>query len=218
MRNQFLAGAVALSLLSAGAATAQVTFVADPASLAALGTLTTLPVSGSQNGTFTSVLGDATFSQVGAFPHEFFAAGTFGISRNILLNSNSAHPMVITLNGSYQLAGFTFGRFNPNSRNQPIRVNTNVGSYDFTVPMGSIFGGGAFTYAGFATSGSERITSVAFAGETADPFSTDLGMAEVQYGNPGAVPEPSSWAMLLAGFGLIGAVVRRRRQVAVVSA
>ncbi len=28
---------------------------------------------------------------------------------------------------------------------------------------------------------------------------------------PGAVPEPASWAMLLAGFGLMGSVMRRRR-------
>jgi hypothetical protein len=28
---------------------------------------------------------------------------------------------------------------------------------------------------------------------------------------PGAIPEPASWAMLIAGFGLIGAVARRRR-------
>lgn len=27
----------------------------------------------------------------------------------------------------------------------------------------------------------------------------------------GAVPEPSTWAMMLAGFGLVGALVRRRR-------
>jgi len=27
----------------------------------------------------------------------------------------------------------------------------------------------------------------------------------------GAVPEPASWAMLIAGFGLVGAVLRRRR-------
>jgi hypothetical protein len=26
-----------------------------------------------------------------------------------------------------------------------------------------------------------------------------------------AVPEPASWAMLIAGFGLTGAVMRRRR-------
>jgi hypothetical protein len=27
-----------------------------------------------------------------------------------------------------------------------------------------------------------------------------------------AIPEPASWAMLIAGFGLTGAVMRRRRQ------
>ena len=31
-------------------------------------------------------------------------------------------------------------------------------------------------------------------------------------GSPAAVPEPSTWAMLLAGFGFIGAAMRRRRQ------
>ena len=31
----------------------------------------------------------------------------------------------------------------------------------------------------------------------------------------GAVPEPASWAMLIAGFGLTGAAMRRRRSVAV---
>ena len=30
-------------------------------------------------------------------------------------------------------------------------------------------------------------------------------------GNLNAVPEPSSWAMLIAGFGLVGAAARRRR-------
>jgi hypothetical protein len=30
-----------------------------------------------------------------------------------------------------------------------------------------------------------------------------------------AVPEPSSWAMLIAGFGIVGATMRRRRQSAV---
>ena len=30
----------------------------------------------------------------------------------------------------------------------------------------------------------------------------------------GVVPEPASWAMLIAGFGLVGAVARRRRAVA----
>jgi hypothetical protein len=33
-------------------------------------------------------------------------------------------------------------------------------------------------------------------------------------GTPGAVPEPASWAMMIAGFGLVGAAVRRRRAAA----
>jgi hypothetical protein len=33
-------------------------------------------------------------------------------------------------------------------------------------------------------------------------------------GATGAVPEPQSWAMLIAGFGLVGAAARRRRAVA----
>lgn len=32
--------------------------------------------------------------------------------------------------------------------------------------------------------------------------------------NGGAVPEPASWAMLIAGFGLVGAAARRRRLIA----
>jgi len=33
---------------------------------------------------------------------------------------------------------------------------------------------------------------------------------EVSFSAPGAVPEPEAWAMLVAGFGLTGAVLRRR--------
>ena len=36
---------------------------------------------------------------------------------------------------------------------------------------------------------------------------SDLGL-----GNAGAVPEPATWAMLIAGFGLVGAAMRRRRR------
>ncbi|MEY2882716.1 MAG: hypothetical protein RL490_440 [Pseudomonadota bacterium] len=37
---------------------------------------------------------------------------------------------------------------------------------------------------------------------------------QVNLGGAGAVPEPASWAMLIAGFGLVGASARRRRLVA----
>lgn len=47
--------------------------------------------------------------------------------------------------------------------------------------------------------------------------SDTFGVAQISI-NPaslGGVPEPTSWAMLIAGFGLVGATLRRRRSVAV---
>lgn len=36
------------------------------------------------------------------------------------------------------------------------------------------------------------------------------GFAGVTFGAGGTVPEPASWAMMIAGFGLVGAAMRRR--------
>jgi len=45
-------------------------------------------------------------------------------------------------------------------------------------------------------------------------FATDgVGQAVFAYNGGGVVPEPASWAMLIAGFGLVGAAARRRRAV-----
>ncbi len=42
----------------------------------------------------------------------------------------------------------------------------------------------------------------------------DVGFIQVLPGSIGGVPEPSSWAMLIAGFGLVGAASRRRAALA----
>lgn len=38
---------------------------------------------------------------------------------------------------------------------------------------------------------------------------------EIDVFGTAAVPEPASWAMMIAGFGMVGAVARRRRMVVV---
>ena len=43
-------------------------------------------------------------------------------------------------------------------------------------------------------------------------YDTALTAAEVAGLGNGTVPEPASWIMLIAGFGLIGAAMRRRAQ------
>jgi hypothetical protein len=60
----------------------------------------------------------------------------------------------------------------------------------------------------------DGFTQVAFHGLVWEDISFDLARS-VDYvaPMPGAVPEPASWAMLIAGFGIIGAAQRRRRNV-----
>lgn len=45
-------------------------------------------------------------------------------------------------------------------------------------------------------------------------FARDGGMFAAEDLSPGAVPEPTTWALMLAGFGLAGATLRRRRAIA----
>lgn len=53
--------------------------------------------------------------------------------------------------------------------------------------------------------------------ETFDDFANDWdgiwisGALTIEYVPSGVVPEPASWALMIAGFGLVGAAVRRRR-------
>ena len=63
----------------------------------------------------------------------------------------------------------------------------------------------SFTFT--ATSGSEALSFLAIGTPTGvPPFSLLDGVTMVA-----AVPEPETWALMLCGMGLIGAVQRRRR-------
>ena len=59
------------------------------------------------------------------------------------------------------------------------------------------------------------VEDVADAGQVPNGGSPDADMNIWAYTTGGgAVPEPAAWAMLIAGFGLVGAAARRRRAVA----
>ncbi|QMW24536.1 PEP-CTERM sorting domain-containing protein [Sandaracinobacteroides saxicola] len=67
----------------------------------------------------------------------------------------------------------------------------------------------------FALDGTARYVRVDLNNNYGDRF-TWTGLAEARYA--GAVPEPATWAMMIAGFGLVGAATRRRRTMVAVSA
>jgi hypothetical protein len=71
------------------------------------------------------------------------------------------------------------------------------------------------TFAGAANIASDGLYSVSFVFNTDRFPSKDVVIDQVYIiaGNPPlpAIPEPATWAMLIAGFGLVGAAMRRRQ-------
>jgi hypothetical protein len=55
--------------------------------------------------------------------------------------------------------------------------------------------------------GTTRIGGIRFV----NYFGGKIEVDHLQYGVPDSVPEPASWAMMIAGFGLVGAAARRHR-------
>lgn len=67
----------------------------------------------------------------------------------------------------------------------------------------------AFTINSGFTSGTNTLTLRVL--DAGPPLGVRLDGLELTADRLGVVPEPASWAMLIAGFGLVGAVARRRR-------
>lgn len=98
----------------------------------------------------------------------------------------------VIADGAYGAAGAAFN------------IGSLVGSFSATPGAGDFFAIGYSTVVTLAASGS----LYAMVNDTA--YFNNGGAFSVEVG---AVPEPASWAMLIAGFGLVGATLRRRRAV-----
>lgn len=134
-------------------------------------------------------------------------AGTYSIgSVKTVMSYNYWSPLVATINTAprYTMLGFDAA---VTSGPVSITVTTNVGAYSFTnLTMGD--GAPTFTFEGFKT---------ASAGEYFTGFQIETlgqgylpGITNVEVG-VSAVPEPETYAMLLAGLAMMGAVARRRQ-------
>ena len=127
------------------------------------------------------------------------ATPTYGVDFLSFQNTNTG------MTGSISSAGFTAFAFHYGSY-------VNVGaSATLTLSTGESFvitPADAAQFVGFTSD--TAITSISF--DYPDSYAFDI--LDVSYGNAGTaatVPEPAAWALLLVGFGGMGAMIRRRR-------
>jgi hypothetical protein len=201
---------VLLAFAAAGAlatpAHAAVTFHNDMGSFLGAGTITqSFDFDSFSTGTFSFpgdpyTVGDITFTSTNNL---IVGAGTYGNPRNALAN-NFWTPLPGTISGAHNLFGFNLGF--AGSGPVDVLVNTNLGSYTFANVVAP-FGG--FAFQGFQAGPGEYFTGFSIAalyGTGNLPLTTDYRLGTS--GLTGAVPEPSAWAMMILGFGIVGGAMR----------
>ena len=125
------------------------------------------------------------------------------------LATNQFSPVRFSFNQSISSITFNFGDGGGDS-DSPVVIsaydagNVLLGTSTAAYPAGDASGGSlVLNFAG----ASYFIASSGVAGNNANSVFWDIG--EVQAGG-GGVPEPASWALMIVGFGMAGAALRRR--------
>lgn len=141
--------------------------------------------------------------------------GTVNVPTDRLL----AHPgnntlqtfiaFVAPVAGTYQFtASFNIQDTNPTGVGINLIQTTNGGLPLVFAPLGTINAGSpTFSYGGTFTLGQGY--AVGFGLDNAGNYSNDSTGVNLTVA---AIPEPSTWALLILGFGAVGAAQRRRRQ------
>ena len=127
----------------------------------------------------------------------------YGFARS-LFTDNNVRGTTVQIAGTNDLFGFNAGNFF-GAGTTVIDIVTNLGTYQFTPTTQSYANGGTLTFLGYQAGPGEYFKSVKYSGGQA------TGGTDFQIGT--TVPEPASWALMIVGFGLVGATLRRRTAV-----
>lgn len=124
-------------------------------------------------------------------------------------NGLATGTMLMTLAGSTTAFGLDFGGHSRSPRPYTISVRPIGG---VLTEVGSVVGGGAPTFFGYTGAAFDQVSLGSAVGDYV--LIDNIAFGDLAAVAPG-IPEPATWAMLLAGFGVLGAAARRRGGVAV---
>jgi hypothetical protein len=214
IKTKVAALAIALATLTFGSANAAVTEFTSNAAFDAAGTIL-------QTTNF-----DAYPTSDITFVSNPFSVGalTFTSGDNLIVGTNSGYantrnllaynfwsPMSGTIDtaAGYDLFGFQLGMIGAVS-DVTVTLFTNLGSY-VMAPYSPINSSEGLQFLGFQAGAGEYFTGFTLAsaqGTGSAPGTTDfeLGVA--------GVPEPDAWALMILGFGCVGAALRAHRRTA----
>ncbi len=183
----------------------------------------TTPTGWTNIGPANGIVPYAAVSSLGLIPYEganFYSIGgpaTNGISQ---IGWGISQTVATIIGNTYRL---TFGYSDENGPGLETVLGVSIGG-DLT-PFTLTATDAGFFARQFATATIDYVATAAFTpisftllatNETGlvgnnDPMIDGVSFEQVAEANPGAVPEPASWAMMIVGFGATGAALRRRR-------
>jgi hypothetical protein len=202
MRSRALLTALALTAATAAASPVQATIILTPGNN---------PQPGEANVTFADQSGSATLlGDIGGGTDNFSITGTtvlgadtLSSTSNVITGSDSAITSVTLtpLDGTLNALIFDLVNASGSLTLSALDGEGNVFSTSFAGGLGQNF----FT---FTTAGGETIASVTVS--STGSFESLRSVRGVFAST--AVPEASTWAMMLLGFGAVGSAIRRRKQ------
>lgn len=172
-------------------------------------------VTGQNNGNYVGIATGST-SSIGPnydIPTAFTAGGNKYLTwADAYIGARTGDIISLTINFNAATTAFGFDYFNTDYSD----------SYSINLPGGTIYNSPPFALADFATVtgffglvSTTPFTSVIITNNQFGGYISDEGIDNLITNGVGSVvagvPEPTSWVMLIAGFGLVGAAQRRSR-------
>lgn len=169
------------------------------------------------NGDWEIGVGEAT-SQAGKFAQNQFAWGNATYDFTATWNASG---MSVTVNGqttSYANAALLGDTLRVGAKRDATVTIASVDGAAFNQTLSGTLGNGTSNYLYFFSTDAFGGDGLTFTGTVRIGGANGTGSASeifFENGNFAAVPEPATWAMMIGGFGLIGAASRRRGRASV---